>query len=354
MLALSAIPQGLPNASSYAIDAPARPSEGSRGRGIDVDDAKSRFDKSQIANVIASSSGAPKPATDNPAHTAEPSEKVGHAGQKSAEPKDTVQLSDEAQAAVDKLSARDREVHAHEAAHQTAGGQYAGSASYSYQTGPDGKQYAVGGEVSIDASPISGDPAATIAKMRQIRGAALAPAQPSGQDRAVAAAAAAMSAQAQAELAAQKAEELNPSEPEKESGEKVEPGDGSKPADGVSKIGTPEGQLAGESSNTTRGAPRAPDDENSQTRFGGRNIGGDSFVPTQFSRGGGDKDDPAIDHEDRPAGSQNQILGEIHPGSSSSGHAASAGANASGIPDLTAYATNAYRHQATSTFSRSG
>lgn len=48
---------------------------------------------------------------------------------------------------------RDQEVRAHEQAHQRAGGQYAGSPTYSVTRGPDGRSYAVGGEVQIDVSP---------------------------------------------------------------------------------------------------------------------------------------------------------------------------------------------------------
>ncbi len=99
------------------------------------------------------------------------------------------------------LKARDREVRAHEAAHQAVGGQYAGAMSFTYQRGPDGAQYAVGGEVPIDVSPVAGDPQATIEKMRVVRAAAMAPAQPSGQDRAVAAQAMQTMLQAQSELA---------------------------------------------------------------------------------------------------------------------------------------------------------
>ncbi|GGY75760.1 putative metalloprotease CJM1_0395 family protein [Marinobacter zhanjiangensis] len=98
------------------------------------------------------------------------------------------------------LKARDREVRAHEQAHQAVGGQHAGSVSYTYQRGPDGNQYAVGGEVSIDLSPVQGDPQATIEKMRTVRAAAMAPAEPSGQDRAVAAQAMQLMLQAQMEL----------------------------------------------------------------------------------------------------------------------------------------------------------
>ena len=99
------------------------------------------------------------------------------------------------------LKARDQEVRTHEAAHQAVGGQYAGAMTLTYQRGPDGVNYAVGGEVSVDVSPVSGDPAATIDKMRVVRAAALAPAEPSAQDRAVAAQAMKTLLEAQSELA---------------------------------------------------------------------------------------------------------------------------------------------------------
>lgn len=106
---------------------------------------------------------------------------------------------------VDELKARDREVRAHEQAHKSAGGQYAGAVSYDYRQGPDGKRYAVGGEVSIDVSPEK-DPEATIAKMRQVRAAAMAPAEPSGQDRAVAAQATQLESEARREARAEQTE----------------------------------------------------------------------------------------------------------------------------------------------------
>lgn len=106
-----------------------------------------------------------------------------------------------------KLRARDKEVRAHEHAHSAAAGGLAkGGATFTYERGPDGRQYAVGGEVSIDTSPIAGDPEATIRKAQQIRAAALAPADPSSQDRAVAASTAALEAQARQELAKEKEE----------------------------------------------------------------------------------------------------------------------------------------------------
>ncbi|MHC5109611.1 MAG: putative metalloprotease CJM1_0395 family protein [Planctomycetota bacterium] len=77
---------------------------------------------------------------------------------------------------------------------------------FEYETGPDGKQYAVGGEVSIDTSEVQGDPQATIAKMKQVQRAASAPAEPSSHDRAVATQARATEQKARAELAEQRRE----------------------------------------------------------------------------------------------------------------------------------------------------
>ncbi len=111
------------------------------------------------------------------------------------------------------LKARDREVRAHETAHQAVGGQYAGSISYVFQRGPDGAQYAVGGEVSIDVAPIEGDPQATIEKMRVVRAAAMAPAEPSAQDRSVAAQAMQTMLQAQVEMSREMTEERGDERP---------------------------------------------------------------------------------------------------------------------------------------------
>lgn len=118
------------------------------------------------------------------------------------------ELTEEEKAQVEALKARDREVRAHEQAHAAVGGAYAGAPTYEYQVGPDGNRYAVGGSVSIDTAPVDGDPEATIDKLEQVKAAALAPAEPSGQDRAVAAQADAGIQQAQAQLNAQKADEL--------------------------------------------------------------------------------------------------------------------------------------------------
>ena len=107
------------------------------------------------------------------------------------------QLTQEEQAELQQLQQRDREVRSHEAAHKSAAGRFAqGGASFEYQRGPDGQQYAVGGEVSIDTSRPE-DPHQALIKAQIIQRAATAPAQPSAQDRAVASEAASMIAEAQ-------------------------------------------------------------------------------------------------------------------------------------------------------------
>ncbi|NHZ88458.1 catalase [Massilia sp. CCM 8733] len=110
----------------------------------------------------------------------------------------------QALARIDKLKARDAEVRQHEQAHlAAAGGLALSGASYTYQRGPNGVNYAIGGEVQIDTSP-GGTPQETISRARAIAAAALAPADPSGADRAVAAQAGQMEQQARAELAAER------------------------------------------------------------------------------------------------------------------------------------------------------
>ncbi len=93
------------------------------------------------------------------------------------------ELTEEEQQKVERLKQRDRKVRSHENAHAAAAGPYKrGGAQFSYKTGPDGKQYAVSGNVSIDMGSES-SPEATIAKMKTIQRAAIAPQDPSAQDR---------------------------------------------------------------------------------------------------------------------------------------------------------------------------
>lgn len=112
-------------------------------------------------------------------------------------------LTPQQQQEVQRLQAVDQKVHEHEAAHQAAGAGLTGGANYQYTRGPDGKQYAVAGDVKINVSAAQ-TPEQTLEKARLIEAAALAPADPSSQDRAVAAQAAQMAMQAQLEINRQK------------------------------------------------------------------------------------------------------------------------------------------------------
>ena len=116
-------------------------------------------------------------------------------------------VSDKERREIKDLERREREVKRHERAHRAAGaGLVVGGIKYKYKTGPDGKRYAVAGEVNLDVSP-ERDPQKTIQKAERIKRAALAPAEPSAQDRRVARQAEQMKREAQRELAAQRRQE---------------------------------------------------------------------------------------------------------------------------------------------------
>ncbi len=118
------------------------------------------------------------------------------------------ELSNKEKIQLQRLKNRDQEVKAHEQAHLSAAGTIAVSgARFTYTTGPNGLRYATGGEVSIDTSPVAGDPAATLNKADAIRRAALAPATPSAQDQLVANQASAMAEQARVDLIKQNQQE---------------------------------------------------------------------------------------------------------------------------------------------------
>ena len=119
---------------------------------------------------------------------------------------DGQELTEEEQQKVKEMKERDEEVRVHENAHKSAGGQYAAAPTYTYETGPDGKRYITDGEVSIDIGEEK-DPQATIEKMQVVKRAAMAPAEPSGQDRKVYQEANQKEAAARQELAEDKKEE---------------------------------------------------------------------------------------------------------------------------------------------------
>lgn len=107
------------------------------------------------------------------------------------------------------LKTRDREVRNHEMAHLAAAGPHArGGPFYDFDRGADGRQYAVGGHVNIDTSTIPGDPKATLLKAETVRRAALAPAEPSPEDRRVATDAVALATEARMEIATERREDL--------------------------------------------------------------------------------------------------------------------------------------------------
>lgn len=142
-------------------------------------------------------------------------------------------LTDQEQ--IRELATRDREVRNHERAHAAVGGKYAGAPVYQYERGPDGNSYAVSGEVSISSGAVSGDPLATINKAQQVKRAALAPADPSPQDRRVAAGATQLEFEARQELLEIQSEKLSEKKEENkvndegESAQAKEPFLGSKP-----------------------------------------------------------------------------------------------------------------------------
>ncbi|MCX7908332.1 MAG: SprA-related family protein [Ignavibacteria bacterium] len=122
----------------------------------------------------------------------------------------TKELTPEEQKRVEQLKQTDAKVRAHEMAHLAAGGGIVrGGATFTYEIGPDGKQYAVAGEVKIDMSVNPDDPEGAIQKMQQVRRAALAPVDPSPQDRSVAQQASNIESQMRAKLLEEKTKQQN-------------------------------------------------------------------------------------------------------------------------------------------------
>ena len=113
---------------------------------------------------------------------------------------------DEKDSQVRELEQIQNEVIAHEAAHQAAAGEFGGGVSYSYTQGPDGQSYITGGEVPIRFKE-GATPEETLRNMQKVQAAANAPADPSGQDRQVAAKAAALASKARGEITRESSEE---------------------------------------------------------------------------------------------------------------------------------------------------
>lgn len=96
--------------------------------------------------------------------------------------RDRVDLTDAEKQSVDRLRQRDAQVRQEEQAHAGAAGAMAGPIIYQYATGPDGRQYAVGGSVSVRLSNPSGDPAKFADAAVRLSAAANAAHNPSAAD----------------------------------------------------------------------------------------------------------------------------------------------------------------------------
>jgi len=226
--------------------------------------------------------------------TGQPGQESSLTGKKDGEGPD--RLTEAERKEVQKLKQRDREVRAHEAAHKAAGGSIAGAPSFETTTGPDGRSYAVAGEVKIDTSPVPNNPEATIRKMEIVRRAALAPSQPSSQDRQVAADAAAKIQQARIEKREQDAEER----------EKVEGSDETQPSEtqvGETQVaeaqpgGTPPGETpqGGTQANETRPGETKPADSDRTPLSAAENASGPATEGRNDRPGGNTQPPVTID-----------------------------------------------------------
>lgn len=187
-----------------------RPEPKKPGECTDCVDSRERPLLDQRSLLVAQEAAGQARQLERAAAQAEGEEAGQQAAQRSNQPSSDQlgELTEAEQKQVAELKKADAEIRRHEQAHASVGGQYAGSPSYEYTTGPDGKRYATAGQVPIDVAPIPNDPKATAEKMEVVRRAALAPAEPSPEDRAIAAKASQEQARARAELASQKADEL--------------------------------------------------------------------------------------------------------------------------------------------------
>jgi len=140
---------------------------------------------------LVAAAGLPKSPPPAAKTEAPPEKKLQHA---------TSQLSDAQLLEISKLKARDTQLQQHVQAHHAASsGVDVSSASFTYQRGPNGVNYAVSGDVKIDTSAPAA-PEDRLAQAAMISDVALAPADPTPTDRAVAAKAQQMAQQARIEI----------------------------------------------------------------------------------------------------------------------------------------------------------
>ena len=199
-----------PDAEKFRLDAPEvslpdrpelpEPGQLAEREPIPLPDRPAKPGVRELAEALGGPS-APEAGEVLPPREAKPGEAGAAPPVDAEEARDELGVPDDATAQeIEELERRDAEVRQHELAHSSAGAGLTGPASFEYARGPDGRNYAVAGEVPIDVSPVSGDPEATLDKMSQVKRAALAPAEPSGADRRIAALADAAAAEARAEL----------------------------------------------------------------------------------------------------------------------------------------------------------
>ncbi len=173
--ALDLSPQGLAASEAERKDSAA-------DRSSDESEASARSDDAREASRIPNS------------------DEAESAKDKEEEGEDSKELSLEEQEAVRQFKQRDREVRSHEQAHLSAAGSLAhGGMRLEFERGPDGKRYATSGNVNISLRR-GKNPEETMRLARQAQRAALAPADPSPQDRRVAAKAADMQQDARREI----------------------------------------------------------------------------------------------------------------------------------------------------------
>ncbi|HUE90826.1 putative metalloprotease CJM1_0395 family protein [Pseudomonas sp.] len=190
-------------ASSYFAPAallPARPPASAGPPDTSTDSSRAAPTQVSAAqSLIDEQSASAREEADKPSDSSANSDKA-----KSREGEPSPQQQRLEQLEIAELVSRDQEVRAHEQAHSAVGGRYAGAPTYTFSRGPDGKRYAVGGEVSIDVGAVPNNPEATLRKMEIVLRAALAPAEPSAQDLRVASQAQAQMTQARVDLVEQR------------------------------------------------------------------------------------------------------------------------------------------------------
>jgi hypothetical protein len=97
------------------------------------------------------------------------------------------------------LERKDQQVRTRDMAFLAAAGGAAGSVALEYETGPDGRRYAVGADIKLDTSA-GATPEQTLAKARALRAATMSARSDSSADASAAAKAVRMEAEARAEI----------------------------------------------------------------------------------------------------------------------------------------------------------